>query len=234
MITHHKFENLGGANHGWLNAKHHFSFGNYYDPQKLCHGELMVINDDRIAPNTGFDTHPHQNMEIITYVRKGAITHKDNKGNQGRTTAGNVQVMSAGTGIYHSEFNLENEETNIYQIWIKPKINGVEPNWNMAEFPKQPVTDSLQLLVSGEETSPLNINQDARIYAGRMNRGTKITHNVNGKAYVLISEGNIEVNGNKAQKGDGLSISDETSLDLEALNNSEVLIIEVPGKENAR
>ena len=234
MITHHKFENLGGANHGWLNAKHHFSFANYYDPQKLCHGELMVINDDKIAANTGFDTHPHQNMEIITYVRKGAITHKDNKGNQGRTTAGNVQVMSAGTGIYHSEFNLENEETNIYQIWIKPKINGVEPNWNMAEFPKQPVTDSLQLLVSGEETSPLNINQDARIYAGRMNKSTKITHNVIGKAYVLISEGNIEVNGIKAQKGDGLSISDETSLDLEALNDAEVLIIEVPGKENAR
>ena len=234
MITHHKFENLGEANHGWLNAKHHFRFANYYDPQKLCHGELMVINDDKIAANTGFDTHPHQNMEIITYVRKGAITHKDNKGNQGRTTAGNVQVMSAGTGIYHSEFNLENEETNIYQIWIKPKINGVEPNWNMAEFPKQPVTDSLQLLVSGEETSPLNINQDARIYAGRMNKSTKITHNVIGKAYVLISEGNIEVNGNKAQKGDGLSISDETSLDLEALNDAEVLIIEVPGKENAR
>ena len=234
MITHHKFENLGGANHGWLNAKHHFSFANYYDPQKLCHGELMVINDDRIAANTGFDTHPHQNMEIITYVRKGAITHKDNKGNQGRTTAGNVQVMSAGTGIYHSEFNLENEETNIYQIWIKPKTNGIEPNWNMAEFPKQPVTDSLQLLVSGEETSPLNINQDARIYAGRLNKSTKITHNVIGKAYVLISEGNIEVNGNKAQKGDGLSISDETSLKLEALNDAEVLIIEVPGKENAR
>ena len=186
MIIHHKFENLGGANHGWLNAKHHFSFANYYDPQKLCHGELMVINDDKIAANTGFDTHPHQNMEIITYVRKGAITHKDNKGNQGRTTAGNVQVMSAGTGIYHSEFNLENEETNIYQIWIKPKINGVEPNWNMAEFPKQPVTDSLQLLVSGEETSPLNINQDARIYAGRMNKSTKITHNVIGKAYVRL------------------------------------------------
>ena len=234
MITHHKFENLGGANHGWLNAKHHFSFANYYDPQKLCHGELMVINDDRIAPNTGFDTHPHQNMEIITYVRKGAITHKDNKGNQGRTTAGNVQVMSAGTGIYHSEFNLENEETNIYQIWIKPKINGVEPNWNMAEFPKQPVTDSLQLLVSGEEKSPLNINQDARIYAGRMNKSTKITHNVIGKAYVLISEGNIDVNGNKTEKGDGLSISDETSLEFEALNDAELLIIEVPGKENAR
>jgi len=234
MINHHRFENLGGANHGWLNAKHHFSFANYYDPQKLCHGELMVINDDRIAPNTGFDTHPHQNMEIITYVRKGAITHKDNKGNQGRTTAGNVQVMSAGTGIYHSEFNLENEETNIYQIWIKPKTIGIKPEWNMAEFPKEPVEDSLQLLVSGDKTAPLNINQDARIYAGRLNKGIKVKHNVIGKAYVLISEGNIDVNGNKTEKGDGLSISDETSLEFEALNDAELLIIEVPGKENAR
>ena len=194
----------------------------------------MVINDDRIAPNTGFDTHPHQNMEIITYVRKGAITHKDNKGNQGRTTAGNVQVMSAGTGIYHSEFNLENEETNIYQIWIKPKTVGIEPEWNMAEFPKEPVEDSLQLLVSGDKTAPLNINQDARIYAGRLNKGIKVKHNVIGKAYVLISEGNIDVNGNKTEKGDGLSISDETTLEFKALNNSEILIIEVPGKENAR
>lgn len=234
MITHHKFENLGGTNHGWLDTKHHFSFANYYDPQKLCHGELMVINDDIIAPNTGFDTHPHQNMEIITYVRKGAITHKDNKGNQGRTTAGNVQVMSAGTGIYHSEFNLENEETNIYQIWIKPKTIGIKPEWNMAEFPKQPVKHSLQLLVSGDETAPLNINQDARIYVGRLNKGTKITHNVIGKAYVLISEGNIELNGNNAQKGDGLAVSEETSLELEALNDAELIIIDVPGKENAR
>jgi hypothetical protein len=125
MITRYAFADLGGANHGWLNAKHHFSFANYFDPQKLSHGELMVINDDIIAPQTGFDTHSHRDMEIITYVRKGAITHKDNKGNEGRTTAGNIQVMSAGTGISHSEYNLEDEETNIYQIWIKPK-----KNWN--------------------------------------------------------------------------------------------------------
>ena len=142
--------------------------------------------------------------------------------------------MSAGTGIYHSEFNLENEETNIYQIWIKPKTVGIEPEWNMAEFPKEPVEDSLQLLVSGDKTAPLNINQDARIYAGRLNKGIKVKHNVIGKAYVLISEGNIVVNGNIAQKGDGLEISEETSLELEALNDAELLIIEVPGKENAR
>lgn len=234
MITHHIFENLGGANHGWLNTKHHFSFANYYDRDKLSHGEIMVINDDRIAPHTGFDTHPHQDMEIITYVRKGAITHKDNKGNQGRTTAGNVQVMSAGTGIYHSEFNLEDKETNIYQIWIKPKTTGIKPDWNMAEFPKQPVKDSLQLLVSGDKGTPLNINQDARIYAGRLNKGLKIIHNIIGKAYILISEGNINVNGNEANKGDGLAVSEEESVEIEALNNSELIIIEVPGKEDAR
>ena len=106
MITHHRFDQLGGANHGWLDAKHHFSFAHYYDPAKLSHGELLVINDDRIAPHTGFDLHPHRDMEIITYVRRGAITHRDNQGNQGRTPAGNIQVMSAGSGIFHSEYKL--------------------------------------------------------------------------------------------------------------------------------
>ena len=234
MITRYAFADLGGANHGWLNAKHHFSFANYYDPQKLSHGELMVINDDRIAPHTGFDTHSHSDMEIITYVRKGAITHKDNKGNEGRTTAGNVQVMSAGTGILHSEYNLEDEETNIYQIWIKPKTTGIKPDWDMAEFPKKPVAKYLPLLVSGDKKAPLNINQDARIYVGRLNKGDEITHNIFGKAYILISEGTINVSGNIAKKGDGLAISDEKLVKLKALSDSELLIIEVPGKENAR
>ena len=124
-----------------------------------------------VSPHTGFDTHPHKDMEIITHVRKGAITHQDNKGNKGRTTAGNVQVMSAGTGIFHSEYNMEDEETNIYQIWIKPAEKGLSPNWDAAEFPKMPVTNSLQLLVSGDGSAPLHINQDARIYAGRINKG---------------------------------------------------------------
>jgi quercetin 2,3-dioxygenase len=234
MITHHAFADLGGASHGWLNAKHHFSFANYHNPEKMCHGELLVINDDRIDPHTGFDTHPHKDMEIITYVRKGAITHKDNKGNEGRTTSGNVQVMSAGTGILHSEFNLEDEETNIYQIWIKPKTTGIKPDWDMAEFPKQSATKSLPLLVSGDKKAPLNINQDARIYAGRLNNGEQIIHNIIGKAYILISEGTINVSGNIAQKGDGLAVSEENFVKLEALSDAELLIIEVPGKEDAR
>lgn len=234
MITHHPFERLGGAKHGWLDAKHHFSFANYFDPKKLSHGELLVINDDRIAPHTGFDTHPHRDMEIITYVRKGAITHKDNRGNKGRTTAGNVQVMSAGTGISHSEYNLEDEETNLYQIWIAPKSKGVQPKWDMAEFPQEPVSDALSLLVSGEQKAPLTIHQDARIYAGRMLKGKTLSHAIKGKAYVLVSEGQVTISGHKAQKGDGLAISDEKSITIAALTDCELLVIEVPGKKKAR
>jgi len=234
MLTHYAFDTLGGAKHGWLNAKHHFSFANYYDPKKLSHGELLVINDDRIAPHTGFDTHPHKDMEIITYVRKGAITHKDNQGNKGRTSAGNVQVMSAGTGIYHSEYNLEDEETNIYQIWIKPNKKGVSPDWGAAEFPKTAVTSSLNLLVSGDGKAPLTIQQNARIFAGRFDKGTKITHPITGKGYILISEGQMDVNGMRASKGDGIATTAEKSVTLTALSEAEILVIEVPGKQNAR
>ena len=234
MLHHHKFETLGGENHGWLNAKHHFSFANYFDPKKLSHGELLVINDDRIAPHTGFDTHPHRDMEIITYVRKGAITHKDNKGNKGRTSAGNIQVMSAGTGIYHSEYNLEDEETNIYQIWIKPKEKGVNPKWDAAEFPKIPVSSHLNLLVSGDGKAPLQINQDARIFAGRVQSGTRITHAIRGKAYLLVSEGEMLVNDKIVKTGDGVAISNEASIELTAQKDAEVLIIEVPGLTEAR
>lgn len=234
MLQHHKFENLGGANHGWLNAKHHFSFAGYHDPQKLSHGELLVINDDCIAPQTGFDTHPHRDMEIITYVRKGAITHQDNKGNKGRTTAGNVQVMSAGTGIFHSEFNLEDEETNIYQIWIKPAQKGLVPKWDAAEFPTTPVTSALPLLVSGDGNAPLQINQDARIYAGRLGEGRALTHLITGKAYLLVSEGEVMVNDIHAKKGDGIAVSDEKTVTLNAKTDAELLIIEVPGINDAR
>jgi len=139
IIRRYAFSDLGGANCEWLNAKHHFSFADYYDPQKLCHGELMVVNDDRIAPNTGFDIHPHRDMEIITYVREGDISHQDDKGNKGQAVAGSIQVMSSGTIIFHSEYNLEDEETSLYQIWIKPAGNGVTPRWETADFSKSPV-----------------------------------------------------------------------------------------------
>ena len=236
MITHYAFDNLGGANHGWLDAKHHFSFASYHDANRMSHGELLVINDDRIAPQTGFGMHPHADMEIITYVRRGAITHEDNQGNRGRTVAGDVQVMSAGTGIYHSEYNLEDEETNIYQIWITPKTMSIAPRWAAAEFPKTPVDDQLNLLVSSHEAgdAPLSINQDARIYAGTIRDGTSLIHKVSGKAYLLVAEGSIAVNGKCGTKGDGFAISDEPKLILEAQDDSEILIIEVPGLVEAR
>ena len=234
MITHHPFDQLGGANHGWLDAKHHFSFAHYYDPAKLSHGELLVINDDRIAPQTGFGMHPHRDMEIITYVRRGAITHEDNQGNKGRTTAGDIQVMSAGTGIFHSEYNLEDEETNIYQIWIAPNQRGVAPKWGTAEFPKQPVDNELPLLVSGDGKAPLQIHQDARVYAGTLSKGAELTHQISGKAYLLISEGEAEIDGMHGVKGDGFQISDQEQITLLAAEACEILIIEVPGLYEAR
>ena len=234
MIKRYAFSDLGGANYGWLNAKHHFSFANYYDPQKLSHGELMVVNDDRIAPHTGFDTHPHRDMEIITYVRSGAISHQDDRGNKGRTPAGSIQVMSAGTGIFHSEYNLEDEETSLYQIWIKPAHIGVAPRWETAEFPKTPVLNKLQLVASGDGIAPLQMQQNARIFVGRLNKDTKIEHPIQGKAYLLISEGDVIVRDLPAHKGDGVAISDEVSVNITAMSDAEVLVIEVPGLQDAR
>ncbi len=234
MITHYPFDTLGGANHGWLNAKHHFSFANYYDSKKMGFGELLVINDDRIAPNTGFGKHPHDNMEIITFVRKGAISHEDSQGNKGRTTAGNVQVMSAGTGIMHSEFNHEDEETNIFQIWIIPKSRDIEPKWGSAEFPTTSTTDKLKLLVSGNNDAPLQIHQDARIYTGMFKDNTTLKHLIKGQGYLLVSKGNIKIGDIEASKGDGIAIKNEEEISLECYPDTEIILIEVPGLAEAR
>ena len=234
MITHYPFDTLGGANHGWLKAKHHFSFANYYDPKKMGFGELLVINDDRIAPNTGFGKHPHDNMEIITFVRKGAISHEDSQGNNGRTTAGNVQVMSAGKGILHSEYNHEDEETNIFQIWITPKSRDIEPKWGSAEFPTTTTTDKLKLLVSGNNDAPLQIHQDARIYTGMFKDNTTLKHLIKGQGYLLVSKGNIKIGDIEASKGDGIAIKNEEEISLECHPETEIILIEVPGLVEAR
>ena len=234
MITHYPFDTLGGANHGWLKAKHHFSFANYYDPKKMGFGELLVINDDRIAPNTGFGKHPHDNMEIITLVRKGAISHEDSQGNKGRTTAGNVQVMSAGTGILHSEYNHEDEETNIFQIWITPKSRDIEPKWGSVEFPTTTATDKLKLLVSGNNDAPLQIHQDARIYTGMFKDNTTLKHLIKGQGYLVVSKGNIKIGDIEASKGDGIAIKNEEEISLECHPDTEIILIEVPGLVEAR
>ena len=165
MIELRKFETLGAANHGWLDARHHFSFAGYHDPARVNWGNLRVWNDDTIAAKSGFPAHPHNDMEIITYVREGAITHRDSMSNEGRTEAGDVQMMSAGTGVTHSEFNLEDETTRLFQIWIIPDERGVEPGWGARPFPKDDRAGRFVTLASGfsEDTDALPIRTQARV-----------------------------------------------------------------------
>ena len=152
MIDIRPFATLGHADHGWLDARHHFSFANYHDPDRMGWGSIRVWNDDTIAAQSGFPPHPHRDMEIITYVRTGAITHRDSLGNEGRTEAGDVQVMSAGTGVAHSEFNLEDEETRLFQIWIIPDEAGGAPRWDAKQFPKGERSGKLEVLASSDCT----------------------------------------------------------------------------------
>ncbi len=228
MITHYPHQQLGHANHGWLDTRHHFSFANYYNPKRMGFGALRVINDDLIKAGAGFDTHPHQDMEIITYVRSGAITHRDSRGNEGRTKAGDVQVMSAGTGIFHSEYNLESEDTTLFQIWIEPKEKGIQPDWDAHQFPDAPSSDQLTLLVSGDGNAPLYIHQDATIHAGHLTSGTALEHPIRHQAYLLVSKGSIEVEGVSMNEGDGAEITNQSNIQLQALEDSDVLIIDVP------
>lgn len=230
MITQYPYASLGHVNHGWLDSRHHFSFASYLNPQRKQFGVLRVINDDVIKAGAGFDTHPHKNMEIITYVRQGAITHRDSYGNVGRTVAGDVQVMSAGTGVTHSEFNLENEDTNIFQIWIEPNQLEVKPRWDSHEFPKKATGKELMLLVSGDGDAPLSINQDALIYAGHLVEGTELAHPIKHQAYVLVSEGSLELEGHLLNKGDGLEVTELSSIKMKALIDTKLLVIDVPQK----
>ena len=233
MIKLYPYQSLGHADHGWLDARHHFSFADYWNPDRVHFGTLRVINDDRVASGTGFGTHGHDNMEIITYVRQGAITHKDSLGNEGRTGEGDVQVMSAGTGVRHSEFNKEHEDTRLYQIWIVPNQQGVKPRWEAREFPKSPVTQGpLPLLVSGhaedKDKGALFIHQDAAIYGGRIGRGVTIEQPIRHQAYILASEGSLKVNGTMLNPGDGAEVTDTKTLSITGDTDAEVLVIDVP------
>lgn len=232
VITVYPYASLGHMNHGWLDARHHFSFGGYRNPERVGFGGLLVINDDKIAAGRGFDTHPHSNMEIITYVREGAITHKDSMNNTGRTEAGDVQVMSAGTGVFHSEYNLEQTDTRLYQIWIHPNQINVTPRWEAKAFPKTPVENSLAVLVSGQKQhegrNALLIHADAAIYGGRLKAGTTITQTIKHQAYVLASLGGFAINGTEMRQGDGAEITNTKTLTITADNDAEVLVIDVP------
>lgn len=228
MIRVNKFEALGLANHGWLESRHHFSFANYHNPDRMGFGKLRVVNDDIIRSGKGFDTHPHQNMEIITYVRQGAITHRDSVGNEGRTEAGDVQVMSAGAGIFHSEYNLESEDTILYQIWILPDSENVKPRWDQRAFPKELVTGTLNLLVSNNMENGLFIHQDAALYGGKMRAQTAISHPIVHQAYILVSEGEITLDKEILRKGDAAEATDVEKIEIGAVMDAEVIVIDVP------
>jgi len=231
MIERRPFEVLGGADHGWLKARHHFSFADYHDPKRMSWGSLRVWNDDEIAPQTGFPAHPHRDMEIITYVRQGAITHRDSLGNEGRTEAGDVQVMSAGTGIRHSEYNLEPEPTKLFQIWIEPSERGQKPRWGTKPFPRQDRSGRFVALASGreEDLGALPIGADARVLGAALEAGETAVHQLaeGCRAYLVVARGAVELNGVRLAERDGAAIESERTLRVRAIENAETVLVEV-------
>ena len=230
MIELRPFAKIGHANHGWLDARHHFSFADYYDPARMDWGNLRVWNDDTIAAKSGFPPHPHRDMEIITYVRTGAISHRDSLGNQGRTAAGDVQVMSAGTGITHAEFNLEDEATTLFQIWIMPTKTGEKPSWGARQFPKGERAGQLVVLASGydEDGDALPIRTQARLVAGTIRAGETVDYALGAerKGYLVPATGRISVNGVAAMARDGLAIAGEESLAITAHEDAEIVLVD--------
>ena len=230
MIELRPFDSLGGANHGWLNAKHHFSFASYQDAARMNWGDLRVWNDDVIAPQSGFPPHPHRDMEIITYVREGAITHQDNLGNKGRTEAGDVQVMSAGTGVTHSEFNLEDGATKIFQIWIIPSTTGKPPAWGAKPFPKGDRAGKFVILASGFENDNdvLPIRANARVVAATLKAGETAEYPLgkDRRGYLVPASGAIEIDGVRVNARDGAAIKDVELLRVTAIEDSDVVLVD--------
>ena len=234
MIERRPFEQLGGARYDWLKTKHHFSFADYFDPHRMGWGALRVWNDDEIAPETGFPPHPHTDMEIITYVREGAITHQDSLGNKGRTEAGDVQVMSAGAGVTHAEYNREDEDATLYQIWILPKTRGGKPFWGAAKFPKADRAGALVTLASGfaddQAAGALPIRQDARVLAATLTAGQDVDYPLGAgrHAYLAVAKGRAEVNGVALGPRDGAAITDEAALRIKAGADAEIVLVDAP------
>ena len=230
MIDYRPFDGIGGADHGWLKARHHFSFAGYHDPRRMGWGPIRVWNDDEIAPNTGFPAHPHADMEIVTYVRTGAITHKDSLGNTGRTGAGDVQVMSAGSGIRHAEYNLETEPTTLFQIWIEPDRRGGAPSWGMKPFPKGDRSGRFVTLASGFEsdTEALPIRTDARVLGATLKAGERLDYALGeGRhGYLVPAVGAVEVNGERIGHRDGAAITGEPVLTITALEDAEIVLVD--------
>ena len=230
MIEIRPFAGLGHADHGWLDARHHFSFADYRDPARMGWGAIRVWNDDRIAPHTGFGPHPHNDMEIVTFVRSGAISHKDSLGNEGRTAAGDVQVMSAGTGIVHAENNREDEATTLFQIWIMPGRKGEAPSWGQREFPRGVRAGGWVVVASGdpEGDDSLPIRADARVLAATLSAGQSAEYPTDPArhCYMVAASGRIRVNSQEAGPRDGVAITGESAIRVEAIDDAEVVLVD--------
>ena len=229
MIDIRKFDSLGHADHGWLDARHHFAFADYHDPARMGWGAIRVWNDDEIAAKSGFPPHPHRDMEIVTYVRSGAITHEDSLGNKGRTEAGDVQVMSAGTGVRHAEYNLEEEATTLFQIWVLTDRPGAAPGWGAAKFPKADRSGRFVTLASGfaEDAEALRINAAARVMGATLKAGetAELALDPERHTYLVATAGPIEVNGVRAEARDGVAVTGEEKLTIRALEDAEIVLV---------
>ncbi len=229
MIDVRPFGGLGHADHGWLNARHHFSFANYHDPARMGWGAIRVWNDDEIGAKTGFPPHGHADMEIITYVRTGAISHRDSLGNEGRTPAGDVQVMSAGTGIQHAEYNLEDAQTTLFQIWVIPDAHGGTPSWGQRAFPKADRAGQWVTLASGNgEDDALPIRADAQVLGAKVTAGETLTYDADPARHIYLvpATGKITVNGVPADARDGVAITGETRVVIEAQEEAELVLVD--------
>lgn len=230
MIDIRPFAGLAHRDHGWLDTRYHFSFSDYMDRERMGWGRIRVWNDDRIAPRSGFPPHSHADMEIVTFVRTGAVSHKDSMGNEGRTPAGDVQVMSAGTGVAHAEYNLEEEDTTLFQIWIMPDSAGGEPGWGMREFPRGERAGRWEILASGdpEGDDALPIRADARVLAATVPAGETVAYEAAPwrHQYLVATGGRIRVNGEEANPRDGVAITGEEAIAVEALEDCELVLVD--------
>ncbi len=221
----------GHANHGWLDSWHSFSFADYYDPKHMAYSALRVINDDRIAKGGGFPPHPHRDMEIITYILEGALAHKDSMGTGSVIRPGDVQRMSAGTGVIHSEFNAADDETRLLQIWIMPKVQGSAPGYEQKHFEDADLAGRLRLVASPDgRGGSVRMQQDAELYACRLGKDTRVSHRLapGRRAYLQVAKGELELNGKMLKEGDGVMAEDEPELSLRGVNSAEVLLFDLP------
>jgi len=231
MISVRKSEERGVGQHGWLTSHHTFSFANYYDPRNMGFRDLRVINEDTVAAGRGFGAHQHDNMEIISIVMEGALAHRDSTGGDGVLRRGEVQRMSAGTGVVHSEFNgSEREPVHFFQIWIMPESDGIEPGYEQKLFPEEERRGKLRLLVApGGPDGALNIHQDARLYSAILEDGERVEHALAAGrgAWLQVARGSVELNGKTLEQGDGAAIEEETALAITSKGASEVLLFDL-------